>query len=133
MSKSALYTALTTPTSVSSGSIIPLGTTIRRFGCNVSQDGNTISIKGKGYFLVNVSVTAAPAAAGAVTATLNKDGVPVTGATASGSVSTAANPTALPITAIVRNACDCDSSILSLVLSGQASTVQNVAVTVVKL
>lgn len=133
MSKSALYTALTTPTSVSSGSIIPLGTTIRRFGCNVSQDGNTISIKGKGYFLVNVSVTAAPAAVGAVTATLNKDGVPVTGATASGSVSTAANPTALPITAIVRNACDCDSSILSLVLSGQASTVQNVAVTVVKL
>ena len=133
MSKSALYTALTTPTSVSSGSIIPLGTTIRRFGCNVSQDGNTISIKGKGYFLVNVSVTADPAAVGAVTATLNKDGVPVTGATASGSVSTAANPTALPITAIVRNACDCDSSILSLVLSGQASTVQNVAVTVVKL
>ena len=59
--------------------------------------------------------------------------MPVTGATASGSVSTAANPTALPITAIVRNACDCDSSILSLVLSGQASTVQNVAVTVVKL
>ena len=133
MSKSALYTALTTPTSVSSGSIIPLGATIRRFGCNVSQDGNTISIKGKGYFLVNVSVTAAPEAVGAVTATLNKDGVPVTGATASGSVSTAANPTALPITAIVRNACDCDSSILSLVLSGQASTVQNVAVTVVKL
>ena len=133
MSKSALYTALTTPTSVPSGSIIPLGTTIRRFGCNVSQDGNTISIKGKGYFLVNVSVTAAPAAVGAVTATLNKDGVPVTDATASGSVSTAANPTALPITAIVRNACDCDSSILSLVLSGQASTVQNVAVTVVKL
>ena len=133
MSKSALYTALTTPTSVSSGSIIPLGTTIRRFGCNVSQDGNTISIKGKGYCLVDVSVSAAPAAVGAVTATLNKDGVPVTGATASGSVSTAANPTALPITAIVRNACDCDSSILSLVLSGQASTVQNVAVTVVKL
>ena len=133
MSKSALYTALTTPTSVSSGSIIPLGITIRRFGRNVAQDGNTISIKGKGYFLVNVSVTAAPAAVGAVTATLNKDGVLVTGATASGSVSTAANPTALPITAIVRNACDCDSSILSLVLSGQASTVQNVAVTVVKL
>lgn len=133
MSKSALYTALTTPTSVSSGSIIPLGTTIRRFGCNVSQDGNTISIKGKGYFLVNVSVTAAPEAVGAVTAMLNKDGVPATGATAFGSVSTAANPTALPITAIVRNACDCDSSILSLVLSGQDSTVQNVAVTVVKL
>ena len=133
MSKSAIYTALSNPTSVSSDAIIPLGTTIRRFGCNISQDGNTISIKGRGYFLVNISITATPAAVGTVTATLNKDGVPVTGATASGSVSTAANPIALPITAIVRNACDCDSSILSLALSGEASIVQNVAVSVVKL
>ena len=133
MAKSALYTAMTTPTSVLVGGIIPLGSTIRRFGCNIAQDGNTISIKGKGYFLVNVSITAAPADVGTVTATLNKDGVPVTGATASSSVSTAANPTALSITAIVRNACDCDSSILSLTLSGIESTVQNVAVTVVKL
>lgn len=77
--------------------------------------------------------TAAPDAVGAVTVTMSKDGVPVSGATASGSVSTAANPSALPITAIVRNACDCDSSILSFNLSGTASTVQNVAVTVVKL
>ena len=133
MSKSALYTAMTTPTSVLVGGIIPLGTTIRRFGCNVAQDGNTISIKGKGYFLVNVSITVAPADVGTVTATLNKDGVPVTGATASSAVSTAANPTSIPITAIVRNACDCDSSILSLTLSGTNSTIQNVAVTVVKL
>lgn len=133
MSKSAIYTALSTPTSVSSDAIIPLGATIRRFGCNISQDGNTISIKGRGYFLVNISITAAPAAVGTVTATLNKDGVQVTGATASSSVSTAANPTVLPITAIFRNACECDSSILSLALSGEASTFQNVAVSVVKL
>ena len=133
MAKSALYTAMTTPTSVLVEGIIPLGATIRRFGCNVAQDGNTISIKGKGYFLVNVSITAAPADVGTVTATLNKDGVPVTGATASSSVSTAANPNALPITAVVRNACDCDSSILSLTLSGTNSTIQNVAVTAVKL
>ena len=133
MSKSAIYTALSNPTSVSSDAIIPLGATIRRFGCNILQDGNTISIKGRGYFLVNITITAAPAAVGTVTATLNKDGVQVTGATASSSVSTAANPIALPIVAIVRNACDCDSSILSLALSGEASTVQNVAVSVVKL
>lgn len=133
MSKSAIYTALSAPTSVLPGDIIPLGSTIRRFGCNIRQDGNTITIKGKGYFLVNVSVTVAPTAAGTVIITLNKDGIPITGATASGSVSTAANPVALPITAIARNACDCDSSIISLTLSGQASTVQNVAITVIKL
>ena len=133
MSKSAIYTAMTTPTSVAVSGILPLGTTIRRFGCNVTQDGNTINIKGKGYFLVMASITAAPDAVGTVTVSMSKDGVPVSGATASGTVSTAANPAALPITAIVRNACDCDSSILSFNLSGTASTVQNVAVTVVKL
>lgn len=133
MSKSAIYTAMTTPTSVAVNGTIPLGTTIRRFGCNIAQDGNAITIKGKGYFLVTASITAAPAAVGAVTVAMNKDGVPVSGATASSSVSTAANPTALPITAIVRNACDCDSSALSFTLDGTASTVQNVAVTVVKL
>lgn len=133
MSKSAIYTAMTTPTSVAVNGTVPLGTTIRRFGCNVAQDGNTISIKGRGYFLVMASITAAPAAVGAVTVAMSKDGVPVSGATASSSVSTAANPAALPITAIVRNACDCDSSALSFTLDGTASTVQNVAVTVVKL
>ena len=133
MSKSAIYTAMTTPTSVAIGSTVPLGTTIRRFGCNIAQDGNAITVKGKGYFLVTASITAAPAAVGSVTVAMSKDGVPVSGATASSSVSTAANPTALPITAIVRNACDCDSSALSFTLDGTASTVQNVAVTVVKL
>ena len=58
MSKSAIYTAMTTPISVAIGSTVPLGTTIRRFGCNVAQDGNTITIKGKGYFLVTASITA---------------------------------------------------------------------------
>lgn len=133
MSKSAIYTEMTTPTSVAIGSTVPLGTTIRRFGCNVAQDGSAITVKGKGYFLVTASITAAPDAVGTVTVAMSKGGVPVSGATASGSVSTAANPAALPITAIVRNACDCDSSILSFNLSGTASTVQNVAVTVVKL
>lgn len=133
MSKSAIYTAMTAPTSVAIGSTVPLGTTIRRFGCNIAQDGNAITIKGKGYFLVTASITAAPDAVGTVIVSMSKDGVPVPGATASGSVSTAANPAALPITTIVRNACDCDSSALSFTLDGTASTVQNVAVMVVKL
>lgn len=133
MSKSAIYTAMTTSTSVAVNGTIPLGVTIRRFGCNLAQDGNTITIKGRGYFLVTASITAAPDAVGTVTVSMSKDGVPVSSAMASSSVSTATNPTALPITAIVRNACDCDSSALSFTLDGTASTVQNVAVTVVKL
>ena len=133
MSRSAIYTANTTPTSVSSGGLIPIGTTVRRFGCNVIQDGNAISIKERGYFKVAASFALAPAAAGIVTAALSKDGVPVIGGTASGSVSTAANPVDLSIVAIVRNDCGCDSSLLSFNLGGAASTLLNAAVTVEKL
>lgn len=133
MSKSAIYTANTTSTVLAVGALLPLGTTIRRFGCNLVQDGNTITVKGQGYYKVVASVTIAPTAAGTVTVTLNKDGVPVTGGTASGSVTTAATPTDLTIVAIVRNVCDCDSSVLSFVLDAGASTVSNIAVTVEKL
>lgn len=60
MSKSSIYTANTTPISVVVGGIIPLGNTVRRFGCNIIQDGNTIIIKGKGYFKVTTSFTVSP-------------------------------------------------------------------------
>lgn len=133
MSKSAIYTANTTATAVAIGGTIPLGTTIRRFGCSIVQDGNTITIKGRGYYKVTVSATIAPTATTATTISLLKDGAPVTGATATTTVSTAGNNVAAPITAIVRNACDCDSSILTCVLSGTAAAVNNFAVTVEKL
>lgn len=45
----------------------------------------------------------------------------------------AAGITNLDITAIVRNACGCESSLLSLILGGVESVVNNLAVTVEKL
>lgn len=133
MSKSAIYTAMITPTAVAIGGLIPLGTTIRRFGQNIVQDGNTITVTGAGYYKVSVSITVAPTAVGSVGATLLKDGVSVSGALSSSSVSTANNPTTLGIEAIVRNTCDCDSSILSLMLTTTGSNVLNTAVTVEKI
>lgn len=133
MSKSAIYTSMTTPTDVAVNGTIPLGTTVRRFGCNVAQDGNSVTISGRGYFKVSASITLAPTATTATTVTLLKDGVPVSGATATVTVSTANNEVALPIEAIVRNRCDCDSSILSLQLADTAASVTNVAFVVEKL
>lgn len=133
MSKSAIYTANTTATTVTAGDIVPLGTTIRRFGCNVAQDGNAITFSGKGYYLINVSATVNPTAIGNVGITMLKDGVSVVGANVSGSVSTANNSVALPMTAIVRNKCDCDTSFVSFVLDTTTSSVVNFAVTVEKL
>ena len=132
MSKSAIYTTNVSNPTVAAGGIVPVGSTTRRYGCNIRQDGNAITLCGQGYYLVNVSATVAPTAAGTVSLTAQKDGVAIIGATAAQTV--AANGEAnLNITAIVRNACGCDGSLLSLVLDGVASVVNNLAVTVEKL
>lgn len=133
MSKSAIYTTNTSGDTIAAGNIIPVGTTTRRYGCCVRQDGNAISLCGNGYFLVNISATVTPTAAGTATITAQKDGVSIIGATASQTVAAVNTAVTLSITAIVRNACGCDSSLLSVLLTGVTSVVDNLAVTVVKL
>lgn len=132
MSKSAIYTTNTTNPTVAVGNIVPVGVTTRRYGPNIRQDGNTITLYGQGYYLVNISATVAPTAAGTVSITAQKDGVAIVGATGSqtAAIGDAVN---IGITAIVRNACGCDSSILSILLGGVASVISNLAVTVEKL
>lgn len=130
--KSAIYTAMQTPTEVAVNGVIPLGSLIRRYGCDISLNGNAVNIVGKGYkgyYDVDVSITVSPTAAGTVTATLIKDGVVVPGATASANAAAGA-PVALAFPALVRQACCASGSALSLVLTGSASTVSNVALRV---
>lgn len=127
--KSALYAAMQTPSAVAVGGVIPLGSLIRRYGCDVSLNGNAVNITGAGYYDVDASVTVTPAAAGTVTITLYKDGVAVPGATASETA--AANGTVdLSIPALVRQVCCAAGSALTLVLTGVAATVDNVALRV---
>ena len=133
MSKSAIYTTNTTAPTIAVDGIIPVGTTTRRYGCNIRQDGNAITLCGQGYYLVNVSATVTPTAAGTVSVTAQKDGVDIVGATGSETVAAVSNAANSSITAIVRNACGCDSSILSFILGGVAAVVDNFAVTVEKL
>lgn len=132
MAKSAIYTAVTTSTAVEDGAIIPVGTTQRRFGCNLIQDGNIIRTCGCGYYKVDAVVTFAAASAAPVSIQLEKDGVPVPGAFSQVTVAGTSDETVLPVTAIVRNACE-ESSVLSFVANGAGITVDNFAVTVEKL
>lgn len=127
--KSALYAALQTPTAVAIDGVIPLGSLIRRYGCDANLNGNAVNITNAGYYDVDVSVTVAPTAAGTVTATLVKDGVAIPGATASAAAAAGA-PTVLSFPALVRQACCASGSALTLVLSGAAATVNNVALRV---
>ena len=118
-----------TPTAVAVDGVIPLGSLIRRYGCDVALNGNAVNITGAGYYDVDASVTVSPSAAGTVTVTLYKDGVAVPGATASETA--AANGTVdLNIPALVRHVCCAAGSALTLVLTGVAATVDNVALRV---
>ena len=128
--KSLIYTAMQTPTAVAVNGIIPLGTIVRRYGCNCNLNGNGIAINGQGYYDVDVSVEAVPDAAGTVTVQLLKDGVAVPGATAAATVAAVANTVTLAFPATVRLGCCSTGSVLTLLLTGAASTVNNVALRV---
>lgn len=131
--KSLIYTAMQTPTAVAVNGIIPLGTIVRRYGCNCNLNGNGIDINGQGYYDVDVSVEAVPDAAGTVTVQLLKDGVAVPGATAAATVAAVANTVTLAFPATVRLGCCSTGSVLTLLLTGAASTVNNVAARVEKI
>lgn len=131
--KSLIYTAMQTPTAVAVNGIIPLGTIVRRYGCNCNLNGNGIAINGQGYYDVDVSVEAVPDAAGTVTVQLLKDGVAVPGATAAATVAAAADVVTLAFPATVRLGCFSTGSVLTLLLTGAASTVNNVAARVEKI
>lgn len=132
MAKSAIYTANTTSTALAVGSSVPVGTTIRRFGQCVRQEGSSIALTAPGYYLVTASATLSPTAAGTVSITGQKDSVSISGATASETTAAAESSANLALTFMVRNTC-CGSSVLSFILGGAASTLTNFAVTVVKL
>ena len=119
-----------TPTAVAVGGVIPLGGLIRRYGCDIALNGNAVNLAGTGYYDVDASITATLTAAGAVTVTLYKDGVAVPGATASATAAAANDALDLNITALVRQVCCSAGSALTLVLTGAAASVENVALRV---
>ena len=133
MSKSLIQTVNQSTQSASVNGIIDLGSVIRRFGCNLRLNGNAIEVEGAGYYTIDANVTIAPTAAGNVQVAIFKNGVQLTGAIATGSVSSAGNPITLPIQTTIREGCNCDGGTsLTLVLLAGAGTISNVAVRVEK-
>lgn len=135
MSKSALYVANTSAQDVTVDGIIMPGTIVRRFGPNIALSGNAIQIAGAGYYEFNASITAVPTAAGEVIVTIYKDGVPLQGATATGTAAAIGDYVNLSISSIVREFCSCCDGLsnFTFVLSGNDSSIVNIAVTVEKL
>lgn len=140
--KSAIYTANTSSTAltITTANVpvtIPLGTTIRRFGCNIQLSGSGILAEGQGYYDVDSNVTVTPATAGNYTVTLFRDGQAVPGATQT-VTATAGSAISFNIPALIRNQCGSGSGTLTLGVTTTAAvpatvTVNNVGVVVEKI
>ena len=112
-------------------------TVIRRYGKYCQIGGNGVSIGncagGAGYYDIDANVSVAATATGNITATLYKDGAPVQGATAIATATSEGQIITLPISALVRLNCDCDTANLTIVIGGQVVTAQNLAFVVEKI
>lgn len=133
MSKSAIYVANTGAQSVAVGGTVALGSIVRRFGCGVDLNGSGITIDEPGYYDVDISVTGEPTAAGPMIVTLFNNGVAVTGATATATAAAANDPVNASFDSVIRVFCNGNTASLTVVLTGTATSVTNVAAVVTKI
>ena len=130
MSKSVLYAVNSTPQNyIANGTVINFGSIVRRYGQNLELSGGNVIVQGAGYYSVDINI-GFTSAAGDVTVQVYKDGVAIQGAMA---IVTAAATTSysLTIPALIRETCDCESTI-TVVISGTAGTINNAAIVVEK-
>lgn len=120
-------TATATPLSL-------LGSVCYNSGCSLCANANGISIKSSGLYTASGSVTITPTAAGTVTVSLALNGVTLPCSVRQQTV-VAASPITINTSAPAfgAGACACNSSTLTLVISGAAGTVDYVAAGAVRL
>lgn len=130
--KSAIYVSNTSQNAVAVNGTIPVGTTIRRYGCNIKQEGQGVVVTGTGYYDITASITLLGTAAGTAIVQLYRDGVPIAGAQAKTTLA-ADSYSNVSLTALVREQCCNASSTITAVLSGVAATVDTIDVVIKKI
>ena len=134
--KSLINVATTTSSSVVANATLPLTTIVRRRNNDVNLSGNSIAITdcGSNYYLVSVTATFTAPVAGIVTLNLQQNGVNVTGATASTTITTATTEVrSLSFTTIIRTFNNVGIDSLSVVNAGVSATFSNIDLIVEKL
>lgn len=134
--KSLIDVATTTSSAVVANGVLPLTTIVRRRGNDVNLSGNSVALTdcGSNYYLVNVTATFTAPVEGTVTLNLQQNGVNVTGATASTTITTATTEIrSLSFSAIVRTLNNVGIDSLTIVNAGVAATFSNIVMTVIKL
>lgn len=104
-------------TTVTNSANIPLGTSIRRFGKNLAQNGDGIVCCGNGYYDVTGNFTIIPTAIGNVTVQIVADSAII--ARARSYASTATTPVNVNVKALIRNCgCDCNTTVTFTLVEG---------------
>lgn len=140
MSAGFLYSQNNTAQTVAVGGTINMGSVVRRKGCvcgnstpYATTNGITTTLASRGkcpeYFNVAAAFVVTPTAAGTVVINALQDGVNI-GAVGSATVAAAATTVTIPLVFGVRLNPGVTSSNITYVLSGAASTVNNVSQTV---
>lgn len=125
--KSALYGVNTYEQNLTVGDVINFGQIVRRFGCHTNLNSGNVVLKGVGYYSFDSIFQFT--GTGTATITFYKDGVAIPGAKASVVMAT---DTSVSIPFMVRETCDCESTITA-VITGADATMTNAAIKVVKL
>lgn len=133
MSKALIYTANTAGAEVPIGNTVPVGSIVRRYGRCIDATGSAVNLAEPGYYIVDVSASVTAAVTGDVVLALTQNSVPVPGARAATTITTANTQIEnLAMTAVIRVMC-CDTANLSVLVDGTAApTVQNMALRAVK-
>lgn len=134
--KSLINVATTAPSSVVANGVLPLATVVRRRGDDVNLSGNSVAITdcGSNYYLVTVTATFTAPVAGTVTLNLQQNGVNVTGATGSTTITVATTEVrSISFSSIVRTFNNRGIDSLSVVNAGVGATFSNIDMTVTKL
>ena len=133
MCNSAIYINQSANPLVQPDDIIPLGTTIRRFGCDIKQDGNTVSLCDSGYYKVDVIVTATASATDPLKVVLERNGAAVIGGFAEVTPAAVGTQVVLPISVIVRDSCRSGDVALAVRLENAEAKILNMTTVVEKL
>lgn len=124
---------LTTPSTatVDANGVLPLTTIVRRRGSSVQQSNDSVVLGAPGYYHVTVNVTFTAPAAGDVTFELRQDNLPVSGGTATQTITTATTEVrSISFESIIRVPCYAAPVTLSVVNTGVAITTTNISFSV---
>lgn len=150
MSQSLIYTAFSGSSTLQPSNVIPLGSTIRRYGKNLNQSGDGVLVSGCGYYKIEGLINITATTAGNVAVSLQQDGQAIQGGTSSIEVNAPATASAsdtnattkasatlssyvIPVQAVIRMKCCSEPTTVQMVLDGVAAQVDSTNLIITKL